>query len=161
MTVAIVDRLRAATGADVRIIRGKHMLFGRLILASILALPLAACTAVKSLTTGSVAPVVVDDSATRLSQVAWTSARADKCGFVIDQARLKSSYIAYEATVTDPAGLAKVEQAYDAVRSVMVKKISPQADYCGAKVVGETRSDLARYLSGNFAARAVSNAEES
>jgi hypothetical protein len=126
-------------------------------LLGILASVLAGCSGVggKPLSTASTTPVVVDNNQTRLSQVAWTAARAAKCGFVIDQARLKSNYIAYEATASEPAALATVEKAYDAVHSVMEKKIAPQSDYCSTAVVDEVRSDLARYLAGNFAARAV------
>ncbi len=138
----------------------------RLLTAIAVSLLLAGCSGSggSAFTTSSVtpppAPGVVNDPATRVAQAAWTSARAGKCGFEVDQAKLKAGYIAYEtAQGTAPEALAKLDRAFEASRSVLVKKIANQPDYCSTRVVEETRGDLARNLAGDYAARAVAKAD--
>jgi hypothetical protein len=53
-----------------------------------------------------------DDPAARPIAVAWTSARAQRCGFYFDPAKLRTSYLAYESR--QPSGdIAKAEKTYD------------------------------------------------
>lgn len=117
-----------------------------------------------SLFTGSVSkpaappppPPVVNDLTTRLSQTAWNSARAVKCGFYLDHAKLTNAYLTYEAGLgATPEQLATIKQNYDAARVVFGKRISANPEYCTEKVVEETRMDISRYLAGDFAPRQV------
>ena len=48
--------------------------------------------------------------------VAWTSARAEKCGFYFDPAKLRASYLAYEAKQSNAEQLGKAQQAYDFIK---------------------------------------------
>jgi hypothetical protein len=105
-------------------------------------------------------PAVVNDPATRVSQVAWTTARAKKCGFVLDRPKLKASYLGFEASqTTDTAALTKLDRAFDAAEGVLAARMADKPDYCRSAVVEEVRADLARYLAGDFTARAVRVAE--
>src|SRR5215813_12444727 len=54
-----------------------------------------------------------DDPMVRPFAVAWTSARAQRCGFNFNPSKLRASYLAYEATQSPPDQLAKAEQVYD------------------------------------------------
>src|SRR5262245_39148282 len=54
-----------------------------------------------------------DDPAARPVAVAWTAARAQRCGFFFDPTKLKSSYLRYEARQSNPEQLAKAEKSYD------------------------------------------------
>src|SRR5262245_16199305 len=46
--------------------------------------------------------------------VAWTSARARRCGFFFDPVKLRASYLAFEAKQSGGAELAGAEKSYDA-----------------------------------------------
>jgi len=50
-----------------------------------------------------------DDPAARPVAVAWTSARAQRCGFYFDPAKLRASYLAYESRQPG-ADVAKAEK---------------------------------------------------
>src|SRR4030095_12007561 len=55
-----------------------------------------------------------DDTLARSTFVSWTSARAKRCGFFFDAAKLKASYLAYESKQGKNAGdLANIERIYD------------------------------------------------
>lgn len=135
------------------------------VLAAIAGLALAGCgNGGGSLFTGSISkpaapppPLpVVNDTTTRLSQTAWNTARAVKCGFFVDHAKLTNAYLSYEATQgATPEQLATIKQNYDAARVVFGKRIVGKPDYCTDKVVEETRLDIGRYLAGDFAPRQV------
>src|SRR5512145_535689 len=79
----------------------------------------AGCSGASGLLTGSAtaaadAPRKLgnDDPTARPIAVAWTSARAVRCGFHFDPAKLKASYLAYEARQSAPEQLAKAEKSY-------------------------------------------------
>ena len=60
--------------------------------------------------------ITKSDPMARPVQVAWTSARAEKCGFSFDAARLKASYLAYEQSQgTDAAKLGNITKSYDLI----------------------------------------------
>ena len=75
-----------------------------------------------SLTTGSTAGLPADapgnlsnaDPMARPVAVAWTSARAKRCGFYFDPAKLKVNYLSYERTQGASGDqLANIEKSYD------------------------------------------------
>src|SRR5262244_2859404 len=60
------------------------------------------------------ATVANDDPMARPIGVAWTSARAKRCGFYFDPAKLKSNYLTYESKHgANPGDLANIEKTYD------------------------------------------------
>jgi hypothetical protein len=111
------------------------------------------------LTTGSLgllpadAPAAVsnEDTMARPVAVAWTSARAKRCGFYFDPAKLKTSYLAYEAT-QGAAGeqYGKIEKAYDTSYRVTSEKISLDPDYCTDSKGLEIKANLERHLAGDY-----------
>jgi hypothetical protein len=110
------------------------------------------------LTTGSTgllpadAPVTVnnDDPMARPVGVAWTSARAKRCGFYFDPAKLKTAYLAYESRQAAGEQLAKIEKAYDTSYRVTSEKIALDADYCSERKGLDIKADLERHLAGDY-----------
>ena len=93
-----------------------------------------------------------DDPLARPVAVAWTSARAKRCGFYFDPAKLKINYLAYERT-QGAAGdqLAKLERSYDTTFKGTADRIGGDADYCTSSKGLEIKADLQRYLAGDYA----------
>jgi hypothetical protein len=83
--------------------------------------------------------------------VAWTSARAKRCGFYFDPAKLRSSYLAYEARQSNGELLAKSEKSYDTTYQVITQRISADPNYCTDRKGVEIKTELARYLKGDYA----------
>ncbi len=96
--------------------------------------------------------VTNDSPMARPISVAWTSARAQRCGFYFDPAKLRASYVGYE-TKQGAAGeqLAKIEKTYDQTFKVISDRVSADADYCSDKRSSEIKADLNRHLAGDFA----------
>src|SRR5262245_40223466 len=82
--------------------------------------------------------------------VAWTSARAQRCGFHFDAGKLRASYLAYEATQSAGEQYAKAERNYDATFKVIRERVSSDPDYCSDRKSAEIKTDLQRYLAGDF-----------
>lgn len=131
--------------------------------------PLAAgCSGGSGLTTGSLgsllgggekkpetaapaAPVVNNTPTTRAFQVAGTAARAVKCGYNFDPARLKSSFLAAEAQTGTPVDeLGKVERVYNVAFNGVAKAIAPNGDYCSPQKTTEIKTALSRHLAGDY-----------
>lgn len=92
------------------------------------------------------------DPMARPVAVAWTSARAKRCAFYFDPAKLKINYLAYERTQgSDGERLAKIEKSYDTSYRVTSDRISGDADYCTDRKGLEIKADLQRHLAGDFA----------
>lgn len=83
--------------------------------------------------------------------VAWTSARAKRCGFYFDPQKLRASYLAFESKQSNGEQFAKSEKTYDTTYQVISQNISADADYCTDKKSAEIKTELARYLKGDFA----------
>ena len=83
--------------------------------------------------------------------VAWTSARARRCGFHFDPAKLRASYLAYEAQ-QGAAGdqLAKIQSSYDSTVNTISTRINGDPDYCTDRKGADIKADLQRHLAGNF-----------
>jgi hypothetical protein len=91
-----------------------------------------------------------DDPMARPIAVAWTSARAVRCGFNFDPAKLKTSYLAYEAKQSGADQLTKMEKSYDSTFKVIRDRVSGDPDYCSNRKSAEIKADLKRHLAGDF-----------
>ena len=119
---------------------------------------LAGCgSSANSLTTGSAettgevpGAVSNDHPLARPISVAWTSARAQRCGFHFDPAKLRASYLAYEGKQSAPDQLQKAEKSYDSTVSTIKTRISADPDYCSDRKSTEIKAELQRHLAGDF-----------
>jgi hypothetical protein len=92
-----------------------------------------------------------EDPMARPVQVAWTSARAQKCGFNFDPIRLKANYIAFEqAQGGDAARMGNVDKTYDMTVGKIKGSIGSADTYCTDKKSAGIKADLQRHLAGNF-----------
>ncbi len=73
----------------------------------------------------------------RAFQVGTVSARAIKCGFNFDPAKLKTNYLAYERQ-TAGVDMAKIERVYDVSFNV-AKAVATEADYCSQEKTRRSR----------------------
>lgn len=103
----------------------------------------------------------------RSARVASTAARAQICGVPFDAAKLKASYLAYEAKQgADRGQLSAVEKSYDTTLSSVATQRAAVAVRCSAldatwtrdrnvelsnKYKEELQAELARYTAGLFA----------
>ena len=93
-----------------------------------------------------------EDPLARPIQVAWTSARASHCGFIFDAGKLRSDYLATEASLgAAPEQMKKVEHAYDYTQQSVTDSIKDDPDYCNKSRTDAIRAALNRYLSGDYA----------
>jgi len=123
---------------------------------------LASCSGASGLSTASLfgtdekpkATGPVNDPTARAFQVGTASARAVKCGFNFDPAKLKATYLMYESK--QPGGtvnLAKVEKIYDVSYNGVAKAVAEQADYCSDAKTTVVKADLNRHLKGDYTPR--------
>ena len=116
----------------------------------------AGCSGASGLMTGST-PAAADapgtlnneDPAARPVAVAWTSARAQRCGFYFDSAKLRSSYLAFEARQSG-TDLAKAEKTYDSTFQTIRQRVASEPNYCTDAKSAEIKKDLTRHLAGDF-----------
>ncbi len=79
------------------------------------------------------------------------SARAQRCGYNFDPARLRASYLAYELTQGGSAeAMAKIEKGYDQTRAKVGDLAKGDADYCSDQMTEKIKNDLNRTLAGDF-----------
>lgn len=91
------------------------------------------------------------DPTSRALQVGATSARATRCGFYFDPAKLKANFLAAESAAgASPEQLQKIEREYEYTRLSVAKKIAEEADYCSEFKTQEIKRDLSRHLAGDF-----------
>jgi hypothetical protein len=94
------------------------------------------------------------DPMARPVQVAWTAARAQKCGFQFDAARLKTNYLTSEARQgVPPPQLATYEKSYDTTFAKISSSIAGEQDYCSERKTAAIKTDLQRHLAGDYAPR--------
>ena len=92
-----------------------------------------------------------DADTARAVQVGWTSARARKCNFYFDDAKLKSAFLGYETKLNpDPVKLQKISQTYDYTRDTISQRIAAGEDFCDPQKIEQIRNDLNRHLAGDF-----------
>ena len=115
---------------------------------------IAGCSSNAGLTTsstGEAPPLSNQDPMARPVAVAWTSARARRCGFNFDPAKLRTSYFAYESK-QGAAGeqFVRIEKSYDTTFKTISDRISAEPDYCNDQKGAAIKADLQRHLSGDF-----------
>jgi hypothetical protein len=87
----------------------------------------------------------------RAAQVGATSARAVKCGYNFDPARLRANYLAAEAQFgTSVEQLGKVEKAYDTINGKVAGEIARDGGYCTEAKTREIKADLTRHMAGDY-----------
>ena len=79
---------------------------------------------------GQAAPHPSTIAPARAFQVGTASARAVKCGFNFDPAKLKTNYLAYEKQQPGGQDTAKVERIYDVSFNGVAKAVAAEGDYC-------------------------------
>ncbi len=91
------------------------------------------------------------DPNARPVQVAWTAARAQRCGFLFDPVKLKTNFLASEARggALQPQ-LASAEKAYDQTYASISTRIKGEPDFCNEKKNESIKVDLQRHLAGDF-----------
>ena len=103
---------------------------------------------------GPVAPA--DSPINRAFQVGSVSARATKCGFNFDAAKIKASFLAAEAQAgTTVEDLAKAEKIYNVSFNGVLKAAASRSDYCTDKKSREIKGDLALLLAGNYSPQPI------
>lgn len=96
---------------------------------------------------------VTDERTERALEVAATSARASRCGYNFDPARLRTAYLAYEtAQGGTPEQVAKAEKVYDFTRTSLVQKIAKEEDFCTEAKTKDIKASLTKNLAGDFSA---------
>jgi len=132
-----------------------------LLAASVSCLLAAGCGNSTGLTTGALfggatpakeaAAPIRNDPTARAFQVGAVSARAVKCGYNFDPARLKSSFLSAEAAQGTPVGeLGDVERTYDVAFNGVTKAVATQTSYCTERKTAEIKKDLTRHLAGDY-----------
>lgn len=105
-----------------------------------------------SLLPGSAAkPVQTDPATDRALHAAATAARAAHCGYNFDPARLRTSYLAFEATQDGSAEkLAKIEKSYDYTRQSIQARLEKPHVYCDDARTAKIKDELTKLLAGDF-----------
>jgi hypothetical protein len=91
-----------------------------------------------------------DDPLARPISVAWTSARAQRCGFYFDASKLRSTYLAYEAQHSNAEQLAKAQNTYDTTFKMIGDRVAGDPGYCTDRKGAEIKAELKRHLAGDF-----------
>lgn len=122
-----------------------------MLVSALVTLGLAAC-GTSGRESGAPWRAASESGAARPVAVAWTSARAAKCGFSFDPAELRANFLAQEAkNGADPETLQKTEKAYDFTLERTSKALTATAGYCSKVRIENIRADLTRHLAGDFA----------
>lgn len=140
--------------------RGKRTNF---VPALLMAAAVSGCSNGSPLTTGALfggnsaapppaPPQVRNDPPARAMQVGSTAARALKCGFNIDPAKLRAQYLAYEsASNPAPEVIAQATQVYDSAFSGVRKAVAGQGEsYCSNRKTAQIKEALSRHLAGDY-----------
>jgi hypothetical protein len=92
-----------------------------------------------------------DDPKAKAVQVAWTAARAQKCGYNFDAAKLKASYLASEARAgAAQPQVAEFDKTYDTTFATVSTNIKADDTYCNERKTATIKADLQRHLAGNY-----------
>ena len=136
------------------------------LMLALVAASLAGCSGSSGLTTGALlgedkppaAPV--NDAPARAFQVGTVSARAVKCGFNFDPAKLKTTYLAYERQQPGAQDTAKVERIYDVSFNGVAKAVAAEGEYCSEAKTKTIKADLGRHLAGDYTPSAPPPAQQ-
>lgn len=98
------------------------------------------------------APVIRNDPMMRTLQVSRTAAKAQRCGFNFDAAKLKGGLMASEGTQggVDVAELAKLDKVYNGSFNGTIKAASADEGYCSQGRTKHIKAELARHLAGDY-----------
>ena len=116
--------------------------------------------------TPNLAEAAKPDARSRPLAVAWTSARAKRCGFSFDPNKLRTLYLGYEAKQgATNEDYAKIEKAYDASYRLTLEKVASDPNYCTEQKQRQIKADLERHLIGDYSAnlpppKAAGNSDE-
>jgi hypothetical protein len=100
---------------------------------------------------GDVAAIKPDDPTAKSVQVAWTAARAQKCGFNFDAAKLRASYLGAESKAgAQPGQMSAFEKTYDTTFANVATNIKADDAYCSDRKTAAIKADLQRHLAGNY-----------
>ena len=125
-------------------------------LPAVIALIVAGCSGLPSLTTGSVAKPAAalpkpSTPIDRALHVAATSARAQKCGYFFDPAKMRTNFIAAETVRgATPDVLAKLTQSYDFTVKRVSASIKDSSSFCSKDKTAGIKTSLQRALAGDF-----------
>ena len=135
----------------------------RAILLVFCSVGLAACSGGGGLSTASIlgggsgaeaaaaAPAPPSDPMSRALNVGMVSARAAKCGYNFDPAKLKANYFASEAALgTSPQDMAKVEQIYNVAHNGVAKAAATEPNYCSEQKTKQIKEDLTKLSGGRL-----------
>ena len=87
----------------------------------------------------------------RALQVAAVSARAQKCGYFFDPAKLKSAYLAHEAANgLPPDQVPGLTKTFDFAKSQVATKLAGDPNYCSTERLASIKQNLTRHLAGDF-----------
>lgn len=126
---------------------------------ALVAAALTGCSGTPSLTTGSILggpakpavdPASVNDPTNRAFQVGTVSAKAIKCGYNFDPAKLKNNYLTYERTLAPGTDIAKVERIYDVSFNGIAKAVAGDSEFCSDEKTKAIKADLSRHLAGDY-----------
>ncbi len=79
------------------------------------------------------------------------SARAVKCGYNFDAPRLKSTYLAHEASLGASGDqIGQVEKIYNVAYNGVMKAAVEDPNYCSDRKTQTIKTDLGRLLAGDF-----------
>lgn len=92
----------------------------------------------------------VNDGTARAFQVGTVSARAIKCGFNFDPAKLKANYLTYERQQPGVPDLVKIEKVYDVSFNAVAKAVAAEGEYCTDAKTRTIKVDLGRHLAGDY-----------
>jgi hypothetical protein len=128
--------------------------------ALVACLALAGCAnaPLPSLTTGSLFGSKPDAQAAAAPvvrnalQVSRTAAKAQRCGFHFDSAKLKGSFMASEGAQpgADVAELGKLDKVYTSVFNGTTKAVSADEAYCSEARTKYIKNELTRHLAGDY-----------
>jgi len=119
---------------------------------------LSACgSSLPSPTTGSLfggaqatPQVAQNDSVSRALDVGANSARAIKCGYNFDPAKLRGQFLSFETTA-NAADAGKLAQIYDTAFNGVSKAVATKRDdYCTADKTAAIKEALNRHLAGDY-----------
>jgi hypothetical protein len=133
---------------------------------ALVAASLAGCSASSGLTTGALLgedkppPAPANDAPARAFQVGTASARAVKCGFNFDPAKLKTNYLTYEKQQPGGQDTTKVERIYDVSFNGVAKAVAAEGEYCSDGKTTQIKADLTRHLAGDYTPSAPPPAQQ-
>ncbi len=96
-------------------------------------------------------PAPRNDPTARAFSAGAVTARAQKCGFNFDAARLRAGFAAAEVQAGTPTDeVAKAGALFDRAQATVAKAIAKSEDYCSDDRIAYIRGDLNRHLAGDF-----------